>query len=351
MSLCSTSPVVDFISSSATFTCCVTCAYEVCVCVYALCRQVCLLLLTHSRIVLLGHISHCLTLPFLSRRFFLTVSRLSMSLCVSKLWPFVLFRHVAAKNLALLGDIGNPRLSNYSEFVLLQADRFEHVFLIAGNHEYYQSTPEGTKRTMLKLASQRENIHVLFEESFQLTEKVRVVGTTLWARVDRKKRRVLQQNMSDFRQIRQDNDDEDLLTVDAMRSYHDTCVSWLRSQLEEAEAKGHYLVVLTHHAPLLDALPKRKQSTFLQSAYTTDLRDMFGGQVLAWMYGHTHHSMDVCMRGTRIVSNPRGYKREELQKKGEFDPMRVLRLEFPAAIDQLESRLRSAASNERCVLT
>jgi hypothetical protein len=37
-----------------------------------------------------------------------------------------------AKCLALLGDIGNPCLSNYKEFVLHQADRFEHVFLVAG---------------------------------------------------------------------------------------------------------------------------------------------------------------------------------------------------------------------------
>jgi hypothetical protein len=40
--------------------------------------------------------------------------------------------------LALLGDIGYPAKEGYAEFVLAQAKRFDHVFIVAGNHEFYR---------------------------------------------------------------------------------------------------------------------------------------------------------------------------------------------------------------------
>ncbi len=35
------------------------------------------------------------------------------------------------------GDIGYPNKENYRAYLLEQADRFEHVLVVAGNHEYY----------------------------------------------------------------------------------------------------------------------------------------------------------------------------------------------------------------------
>jgi hypothetical protein len=86
-----------------------------------------------------------------------------------------------------------------------------------GNHEYYQSTRKRTVKVMRELAAERDNLHVLFQEHFQLSENVRVLGTTLWSQVDRRKRAQLEKDMSDFRQISQDNEDEDLITVDVVR--------------------------------------------------------------------------------------------------------------------------------------
>jgi hypothetical protein len=36
-------------------------------------------------------------------------------------------------------DIGQPRKKDYLEFLKTQAARFERVFLVTGNHEYYAS--------------------------------------------------------------------------------------------------------------------------------------------------------------------------------------------------------------------
>ena len=43
--------------------------------------------------------------------------------------------------LALLGDIGIPTHPVYRSFLLRQAERFEAVLVITGNHEFYDSDP------------------------------------------------------------------------------------------------------------------------------------------------------------------------------------------------------------------
>ncbi len=42
-----------------------------------------------------------------------------------------------AECMALLGDISYAKKDNYQSFLLEQAQRFEKVFVIAGNHEFY----------------------------------------------------------------------------------------------------------------------------------------------------------------------------------------------------------------------
>jgi hypothetical protein len=36
-------------------------------------------------------------------------------------------------------DIGQPRKRDYLQFLATQAARFERVFVVTGNHEYYAS--------------------------------------------------------------------------------------------------------------------------------------------------------------------------------------------------------------------
>lgn len=45
---------------------------------------------------------------------------------------------VISHSLALLGDIGYPSLRDYEAFLLHQAQRFERIFVLAGNHEFYR---------------------------------------------------------------------------------------------------------------------------------------------------------------------------------------------------------------------
>src|SRR3989338_6795515 len=108
---------------------------------------------------------------------------------------------VKAPILALLGDIGNPRMLNYRRFLWFQADRFEHVFVLAGNHEHYLCTPAAMSRIICKICSKKTNIHFLNNSSFDLAPNLRVLGSTLWAEPKEEHWPMLTKYMTDYSQI------------------------------------------------------------------------------------------------------------------------------------------------------
>ncbi len=83
-------------------------------------------------------------------------------------------------------------------------------------------------------------------------------------------------------------------------------------------------VVVTHHAPMVRSRPSSALWRALAGAFVSDLTDLMGGERVAlWIFGHTHRWADVDVRGTRVVSNPRGYPHEPV---AEFDPEFVVEL-------------------------
>ncbi len=60
----------------------------------------------------------------------------------------------------------------------------------------------------------------------------------------------------------------------------------------------------------------------LAGAFASDLSALMGAdQVALWIFGHTHRAADLDIRGTRILSNPRGYPNELVAG---FDPACVV---------------------------
>jgi predicted phosphodiesterase len=47
-------------------------------------------------------------------------------------------------------------------------------------------------------------------------------------------------------------------------------------------------------------------------------------RVALWIFGHTHRVADLNVRGTRVISNPRGYPHEPVAG---FDPACVVELD------------------------
>jgi hypothetical protein len=64
----------------------------------------------------------------------------------------------AAPYLALLGDIGVPAKEGYEKFLLQEAEKYEKVFVIAGNHEFYHEIQSVTLDKIQRICSQHPNL-------------------------------------------------------------------------------------------------------------------------------------------------------------------------------------------------
>ena len=71
-------------------------------------------------------------------------------------------------------------------------------------------------------------------------------------------------------------------------------------------------VVITHHAPSSKSIhPKYWNND--NYAYFSDLEEFILRRKPAlWVHGHTHHTFDYMIGGTRVVCNPVGYRGHEV---------------------------------------
>lgn len=88
------------------------------------------------------------------------------------------------------------------------------------------------------------------------------------------------------------------------RKMHLQQKAWLRSKLDEPFAGK--TVVVTHHAPAPGSLHPMFEKDLVSAAFISDLSALLGTAALH-IHGHTHHSFDYTVRGTRVIANPMGY--------------------------------------------
>eukprot|EP00179_Madagascaria_erythrocladioides_P026711 CAMPEP_0198351250 /NCGR_PEP_ID=MMETSP1450-20131203/102059_1 /TAXON_ID=753684 ORGANISM="Madagascaria erythrocladiodes, Strain CCMP3234" /NCGR_SAMPLE_ID=MMETSP1450 /ASSEMBLY_ACC=CAM_ASM_001115 /LENGTH=131 /DNA_ID=CAMNT_0044057145 /DNA_START=1 /DNA_END=392 /DNA_ORIENTATION=- len=85
-------------------------------------------------------------------------------------------------SLALLGDIGYPFDESYARYVAACAERFRHVFVVCGNHEYYKQEHGAVVERVAQLCAAHDNVHFLNGADDDVVELdgVLVCGATLW---------------------------------------------------------------------------------------------------------------------------------------------------------------------------
>jgi hypothetical protein len=143
---------------------------------------------------------------------------------------------VNSKILALLGDIGNPTLTSYKEFLLLQSSRFEYVFVIAGNHEYYGLDVTRAKQLIRNICSTCDNLIFLDRNSFvynvpDSNKTIKFLGCTLWTNVPAKEKSIIQECLNDYRNI--SNGDKKISVQDTVR-WHREETEWLEQEIDQS---------------------------------------------------------------------------------------------------------------------
>lgn len=240
---------------------------------------------------------------------------------------------VAADLVVLAGDIG--RHTHGLEWARTAfADK--RIVYVAGNHEFYFADMRGLAAQMRKAAL---DLGIDFLDNGEVVVGgMRFLGCTLWTdfalfEEEERNARAMEEagtKMGDFRHIMAGRRDGGYgknklipFTPAMSRKRHLASRAWLEGEL--ARPHDGPTVVVTHHAPSARSLSYQEPSWLLDAAYASDLDHLMGEeQVRLWGHGHTHLATDYELKGTRVVSNPRGYVPGEVV--GEFKPELVVRI-------------------------
>ena len=215
---------------------------------------------------------------------------------------------VMADVLCLCGDIGYPFSGIYREFIKQMSQSFKKVFLIAGNHEYYDSDKYGS-HTMEEINSMIQSIIVnhklenvtFLNNSYDLYNDVLFVGTTLWSKIPS-----MNMNdiclMNDFKQIQG-------LTYDTYNLLHIKSCSFIEDTLASVE-KDKKVVMMTHHLPSFNLIDEKHAYSDTNCFYASKCDKYFVEPIKAWIYGHTHTPNKTIINNIKFVCNPKGYPNE-----------------------------------------
>ena len=93
-----------------------------------------------------------------------------------------------------------------------------------------------------------------------------------------------------------------------------------------ADSTAEHIVVVTHQLPTKAVVAPEHKDSLLNSAFATELGDFIAdSRIDAWIFGHSHATIDATIGNTRIVCNPLGYVYNHEHLKG-FDGRRYIEL-------------------------
>jgi predicted phosphodiesterase len=220
----------------------------------------------------------------------------------------------------LAGDIARPR-----DAVAWALGFAQPVLYVAGNHEFYGGSIDGTVAELRRLCA-GTHVHVLDSDQLVIGG-VRFLGTTLWtdfklfgmgaprSAATTMARRFLR----DFSRITLSESARAVFTPEDAATLFERQAGWLETKL--AEAHDGPTVVITHHAPSPRSIHPRFAGSLLNACFVSDLERLAGAnRAQLWIHGHTHDSFDYELNGTRVVCNPRGYAKGAVNENARFDP-------------------------------
>lgn len=204
----------------------------------------------------------------------------------------------AKDTLILAGDVGNPTKPIYRFLLTTISPLFEHIFLVAGNHEYYQregKSMEEVETQIEVVTASFPNVHFLNRRSM-IIHRTRFLGCTLWTHSDPD----LYHRISDYYQIPG-------MTVERCNALHQRDRDWLTEQLEmEDPSQYDKTVVITHHLPSFKLVGEKFEQHPLNTFFANHL-DSLVSKVDLWCCGHTHVAMQIQIDTCRCYINPVGY--------------------------------------------
>jgi len=221
-----------------------------------------------------------------------------------------------ANILTLSGDIGYPLNEYgkmYSELLKKFKEKYDHVILVPGNHEYFQikNFNRDSALNRLREICHSESCHLLNNESIEILG-IKFLGTTLWSKIDPK-----YQSMLDVSNRKGKMFKTIFPTINAANEEFAKNHKWLKTSLNKTKSK--HQVIITHHVPsysLQHESYKNIGSEFVNSLFYSEiLNGLDLSKVRYWFCGHTHESGKLKHGNTDIIINPYGVNVEKRKTK------------------------------------
>lgn len=208
------------------------------------------------------------------------------------------------------------------------ASMFKDVVIVLGNHDYWPckntlTIKDGAEKARELLRSKNiNNVHLLDMNTFELGGDFLFVGATLWTDLNKEDPLVmfgLSTTMFNDSKINYEN------CHGQLRESKLTALKWLHTHRKHCEyirlianQNPHKkIVVVTHHAPLYHVLNPSFSRGFSNAYYGSNLSDLIldSPNIVAWIFGHSHHRVDEMFGNCRMINHPVGYRGEHSEKQ------------------------------------
>lgn len=191
------------------------------------------------------------------------------------------------------GDLSTHRILKSSIEMLV--DKYRDVVYVAGNHEYYNSSPNQVSADLLALSSRIKNFHWL-NNSVLTVKGIKFGGGTLWFRDD-PLNKYFSNQLNDFRVISS--------FVPWVYDCNTETLDFLKRKASSCD------VVVTHHLPSEKCVDLQFKGSALNRFFVCECADIISSAKPAmWIYGHTHRPNMIQVDSTVLLCNPLGYPNE-----------------------------------------
>lgn len=199
-----------------------------------------------------------------------------------------------AENLAICGDLGNPKHPRFTEFLSHCSKSFKRVFFVAGNHDYdcgclYEEDKIIEYKPIIKnICDSFDNIHFLNQSTWTYND-ILIAGSTLWCNP------ILKKSKPEYL--------EHILE-------HQRQLYWLTTIIKNNPNKK--IIVLTHFVPSKQLIEPCyvKYGEYAVSWFATDLENLIQSPIRAWLCGHSHSVINTNINGVYCGLNSRWQQHE-----------------------------------------
>ena len=217
---------------------------------------------------------------------------------------------VMAGDILLIKDI-----ELFLPFFKSLSTRFKNIIWIFGNHEWFNNKIKKERfELMNSILKPLKNIHILENQAIELDEYV-FIGSTMWSDINHGDYLTAMDVVAvsfDYKKITfKEGKNYSNLRPRHVSMMFKNAQEFIKSTLLKYKDSDLIKVVVTHHPPLMEAVPEfyRLNPDWWSDFGNFDFNYLENNGLLPefWLHGHIHKSQTFKKGKTLIFSNPYGY--------------------------------------------